>query len=99
VFFSSAQTGSLTGLQLAVQKDPSLIYRPDIYTRRSALQHAAASHIAGVDVIKWLLEKGVPWDAAKKGDDIAEDLARKSGQEDKRKVLREWAVNKGESHS
>jgi hypothetical protein len=99
LFFASARFGSLSGLQLAIQKDPSLIYRRDILTRRNALQFAAESRASGLDVVTWLLEKGAPWMASKQEDDNAEDLARKSGQEDKRKVLREWAVNLGESHS
>jgi hypothetical protein len=52
-----------------------------------------------VEVIRWLLEKGVPWSASQTGDDDAEVLARKAGKEEARKVLREWAVNQGERHS
>jgi argininosuccinate lyase len=97
LFFASARFGPVSGLERAIQKNPTLIYQTDVLTRRTALQHAAASCVSGVDVVKWLLEKGVPWRASHNGDDIAEDLARKSGQEEKRKVLREWAINQGES--
>lgn len=79
------------------EKDPRIIYASEIYDGRSALHLAAGSpNTAAVNAVRWLLDKGIPWGAADMRDCIPEDLARVSGNEESRKILREWAVNKGD---
>jgi len=84
-------------MEKAIEKDPKIIYGSDVFERRSALHHAAASPTpAATNVLTWLLEKGIPWNASDINECIPEDLARISKHEESRKILREWAVKTGE---
>jgi len=84
-------------MQKAIDKDPKIIYASEVFDGRSAL-HLAASNPdpTSATVVRWLLEKGIPWSAEDKSGRIAEDSAR---NEESRKLLREWAVQKGKSRS
>jgi hypothetical protein len=89
--------GSIPGMEKAIEKDPKIIYASDVFERRSALHHAAASPTpAATNVLTWLLEKGIPWSASDMDECIPEDLARIFKNEESRKILREWAVKTGE---
>ena len=84
-------------MQKAIDKDPKVIYASDIYDRRSALHFAAASvNTDAVNAVRWLLAKGIPWSASDNGRHLPEDIARKYGNDELRRFLREWAVKKGE---
>jgi hypothetical protein len=83
-------------MEKALKKDPELIYASEVFDSMSVLHLAAACPKAGgVDAVRWLLEKGIPWSAKDAKDRIPEDLARMMGNEESCKVLREWAVQKG----
>lgn len=97
LLFHSAQFGSIAGMEKAIKKDPKIIYASDIFESRSALHLAAASpNPAAVNGVRWLLDKGIPWCALDMGKCIPEDLVKMSGNEESCKILREWAINKGE---
>jgi len=96
LFFYSAQIGSIAGMQKAIDKDPKIIYASEIFDRRSALHFAAASmDTDAVNAVRWLLAKGIPWSASDNESYLPEDIARKRGNDESRKFLREWAVKKG----
>lgn len=96
LLFHSAQIGSIPGLEKAIQKDPQIIYASEIFDGMSSLHLAAASASPNVNVVIWLLEKGIPWSALDKERHIPEDLARMYKNNELCKILREWAVKKGE---
>ena len=72
----------------ALKKDPKIMYASDI-----AWHHAAE---CPSDAVRWLPVKGIPCSARYVDDLVPGDLARMGGNEESQKVLREWAVRKGE---
>jgi hypothetical protein len=97
LFFFSAQSGSIAGMEKAMSKSPEVLFRTDVFERRSALHLAAGSYkVDAVDAVRWLLKKGVPWSAADGEGHIPEELARISKNEESRIVLRNWAIEFGE---
>ena len=84
-------------MQKAIDKDPKVIYGSDVFDRKSAL-HFAAAPMKGdsLNAVKWLLAKGIPWNASDNDDNFPEDLARECRNDESYKFLREWAVQKGE---
>lgn len=93
----SAQKGLIPTMELAVKRSPQILFASDIYMKRSALHHAAASPFpTATNSVRWLLQKGVPWSATDQEGHLAEDLANMCGNEESRKILREWAIQKGE---
>jgi hypothetical protein len=84
-------------MQKAIEKDPKIIYASDIFEGRSAMHFVAESrNPAAVDALQWLLEKGIPWNASDKEGFIPEELARMCKNDKLFKILRNWAVEKGE---
>ena len=49
-----------------------------------------------MNLVWWLLTKGIPWSVSDMGKCIPEDIASKYGNDKSQKCLREWAVQKGE---
>jgi hypothetical protein len=97
LLFYSAGIGSIFGMKKAVEKDPQIIYASDIFEGRSALHFVAESqNPAAMDALRWLLEKGIPWSASDKEGFIPEELARMCKNDELFKILRNWAVEKGE---
>ena len=86
-------------MQKAIDKDPKMIYASDIFEHQSALHitGGSPSSIDATGAVRWLLEKGIPWSAEDRKGRIAEDSAKMYGNEEARKVLREWAVQKGKN--
>ena len=87
-------------MQKAIDKDPKMLYASDIFQHQSALHIAAAGPISGrtdavTGAVRWLLEKGVPWGAEDRDGCFAEDVAKLYGNEEARKLLRQWAIQKG----
>jgi hypothetical protein len=87
-------------MQKAINKDPKMLYASEIFHHQSALHIAAAGPISGgtdavTGAVRWLLEKGVPWGAEDREGSFAEDVAKLYGNEEARKLLREWAIQKG----
>ena len=77
-----------------------MLYASEIFHHQSALHIAAAGPLSGesdavTGVVRWLLEKGVPWGVEDRGGRFAEDVAKLYGNEEARKLLREWAIQKG----
>ena len=87
-------------MQKAIDKDPKMLYASEIFHHQSVLHIAATGPIFGgsdavTGVVRWLLEKGVPWGAEDREGRFAEDVAKLYGNQEARKLLREWAIQKG----
>ena len=97
LLFFSAQNGSIDGMEKAISKDPNILFASDIFDRMSALHIAAASFgPMGVDAVRWLLKKGIPWSARDRSNRLPEECAREHENEESRMVLRNWAIDFGD---
>ena len=90
----SAYQGNTSGMEKALQQGAA-IYSSNSYGR-SALHFAAmCRRPSGAEAVRWLLERGLPWNAADSDEQLPEHLATTCGNVESAKILREWAIREG----
>jgi hypothetical protein len=95
LLFHSAQNGDISGMETALQLGAN-VYWSDKLMRMSVLHFAAmCCHPSGADSVRWLLEKGIPWNASNLDNHIPEHLAIMYRNRESAKVLKEWAIQEG----
>jgi hypothetical protein len=96
LWFFSAHNGSIHGMEKAISKDPQVLFASDAFDHMSALHIAASSfEPKGVDAVRWLLKKGIPWSAKDASNRLAEECAREHENDESWTVLRNWAIDFG----
>ena len=89
----SVQQGDISGIEEARRQGANIF---STSSGKSMLHLAAMCRgPSGAETVRWLLEKGVPWNAADRSDQLAEHLATTYGNVESAKVLREWAIREG----
>ena len=85
-------------METALRKNPHVFIYSDKFQGMYALHIAAASSAPkAVDAVRWLLEKGSAWCAVDGSGRLAEEWARMHNNQESWTVLRNWAIEFGDT--